>query len=169
MDITSATINLELIARSRATQAGTTGTMTIGDRIAKVLDCDVAYSFRVVSAAAGNVATLTSDSGIVAQTTGSPVITDGDGNDWEGKDNGMLTTSAQLAVLVVADEGNTGQVACVSADLNDCPSATLRAGGFVLLCQPNGPALASGATLAMTFAAAGSGVTVYVLGRIVLA
>jgi hypothetical protein len=166
MDITSSTVVVELSARARATQSGASGITTIGDRIALSMDCEVAYSFRVSSSANGQVATLNCDNGIVNQTTGTPAIADGDGNDIEGKDNGLGVGSAQLALLVVADDENAGTVACVGSDLAECPSATLRAGGFALLCQPAATAVGAGSTLTMTFNGTSNAVTVYVLSRI---
>ena len=60
----------------------------------------------------------------------------------------------------------TGTVACVGSDLAECPSATLRAGGFALLCQPAATAVGAGSTLTMTFNGTSNAVTVYVLSRI---
>jgi len=167
MDISKATLNLDLNAGVRATQEGTSGALSIGKRIAQTLEADIAYSFTVVAVAAGNVATLTHSTGMVAQTTGFPSIEDGDGKDVEGSPLLVSTGEAVLAVLLVAPDSNAGTVAVVGADLTESPSGTLRPGGFLLLGQPGATAVGSGSTMGMTFSTAYDRVHVFVLARAV--
>ena len=82
------------------------GSITIGDRISEVFDCNVAYAFKVTAAAAANVATLTHSTGVVAKTTGLPVVLDGTGADWQGQALPVTTASLILMVAVVAGATN---------------------------------------------------------------
>lgn len=166
MDLIAAKLALTFSARSRSTQQGVSGNANIGEVINKSFTAaDIAYAFKATAAAVGNVATLTHSTGVVAQTTGTPTILDGDGKDWEGITLPAGTTSLIYLVVIVAGSNNTGTVAAVGADLAESPSATLRAGGLVLLCQPAATAVGSGSTLALTFSAAGDSATVYVFAK----
>ena len=165
MNILSANLNLTIAARSRSTQEGTTGVVNIGKAIAEAFTLDIAYAFKVLSAAVANVATLTHSTGQVAQTTGTPTITDGDGKDWEGVTLPAATTSLVYLILIKAGPTNTGTVSCVGADLAEAPSATLRADGCVLLSQPAPTAVGASSTLALTFSAAGDTAEVWVFAK----
>jgi hypothetical protein len=166
MDITSAKLALNFSARSRSTQQGLSATANIGDLInLEFEDADLAYACKITSAAVSDVATLTHSTGIVAQTTGTPVILDGDGNDWEGITLPAATTSLIYLVVIIAGAANTGTVAAVGADLAESPSGTLRAAGLVLLSQPAATAVGSSSTLTLTFSAAGDSAEVYVFAK----
>lgn len=166
MEVISTKLDLNFSAKSRSTQEGAEGTMTIGDRIALIFaGSDFNYAFKVTAAANANVATLTHSTGIVATTTGSPVILDGDGKDWQGITLPAATTSLVFFVAIVAGDNNTGTVACVGADLAEAPSGTLRAGGVLLLSQPAATAVGAASTLALTFSNAGDSAKVYVFAR----
>lgn len=165
MDITQISVDIDLSARSRSTQEGTSGTQDIGVRIARILDADIAYCFKVTAAANGNIATLTQSTGNVAQTTGVPVITDGDGKDWEGNVLDLDTASAILAVLVVANDANVGTVTLAASDGAESPAGILKAGGAILLLQPNATAVGAASTLAATLSALGDSVKTWVYSR----
>lgn len=165
MNILTAKLDLNFEARSASTQEGVEGKMTIGERIALAFDLDIAYAFKVQAAAPSNVATLTQSTGVVAQTTGSPVITDGDGKDWQGITLPLGTSSLIQLVVVYAAPGNNGTVACAGLDPLESPTGTLRAGGVLLLSQPAAAAVGASSTLAFTFSAGSDSVKVWVFSK----
>ncbi len=149
--------------KAEATSVGTnvTGTQTIGVSQSGIAfdDANIAYSFKVVSTGASDVATLTLSSGVVTQTTGTPTITDGDGKDAEGVTLGTLATSRML--LITPDSGNTAVVRATSSSTTDgfdkyFPAASNRP----LLCS-----FPATGTIAFTFAAIGDEITVTVIGK----
>ncbi len=122
---------------------------------------DVSYSFKVTSAATGNVATLTLASGVVAQTTGSPVITEGDGSDWEGI---TLPTMAKLmSIRLRAKDANTGNITLTPSS-TFLPNLVLKPGMDLILSAKEAGEAFTSQTLAMTFAASGDSIVVDVLG-----
>lgn len=123
-------------------------------------DANVAYSFKVTSTGATDVATLTFSSGSVAQTTGTPTITDGDGKDFEGATLGTLATL--YAVLVERSTG-TGSVG-VTASSDEIIDIADSSEAFSLL-QSWAGGIASPGTLALSFDTSGDIVTVTVLGK----
>ena len=166
MDITAADLEMSFFARCAATQEGLSGVMKVGDRF--VVDfalANVAYSFKVAAAAPADVATLTHSAGVVAQTTGSPVITDGDGKDWEGVTLPVAVTSLVYLVVVVAGAANTGTVTLAAGDGAESPAGILRADGFLILGQPGATAVSTGSTLGLTFSAATDTATVFVFAK----
>ncbi len=166
MDITSANIDLNFIARSKSTQEGITGGVNIGKAIAKTFTgLDLAYAFKVLSAAVANVATLTHSTGQVAQTTGTPTITDGDGKDWQGVTLPAAATSFIYLIVIKAGNANTGTVTVTGADGAEAPSAILRVGGFTLLCQPAPTAVGASSTVGLTFSAAADTAEVWVFAK----
>jgi hypothetical protein len=122
---------------------------------------DVGHSFQVTSGATGNVATLTLASGAVAQTTGTPTITEGDGKDWEGI---TLPTMAKLmSIRLRAKDANTGTITLTPSS-TFLPEVVLKPGMDLLFsCKAAGEAF-SGQTLAMTFSASGDSLEVDILG-----
>jgi hypothetical protein len=87
MTTTAAKILTGLFARITPSGQSVGGKPTIGSSGPTTKDyplANIVSAFKVVAAASSNVATLTLSTGVVAQTTGSPVITDGDGKDLEG-------------------------------------------------------------------------------------
>lgn len=93
------------------TPAGTnvTGGVTVGTKqlSSTFTDADIMYAFNLLSTGSSDVATLTISSGAVAQTTGTPTISDGDGNDFEGVALGTLSTSNMILIEPVGT--STGQ------------------------------------------------------------
>lgn len=167
MNLTSADILVQLTARNPSSAPGVTGTGNVGFVFQKDFlaagNTDIGYSFRVVSTGATDVATLTHSTGVVAQTTGTPTITNGAGNDWLGNDLPLATTGAVCLVAIQAKTTNTGTVTVAGADGLEAPSAILRAGGILVLAQPTQVAMGASSTMALTFSASGDQVDVWVL------
>ena len=86
MTLSSAVANYGISAIATPTGTNVANDVRIGVAPAAVgfPTADVAYSFKVSSTAGFDVATLTYETGSVAQTTGTPTILDGDGKDFEG-------------------------------------------------------------------------------------
>jgi hypothetical protein len=145
------------------TPAGTnvTGDVTIGKSQTGLTfdDANIGYSFRVVSTGATDVATLTVSSGSVAQTTGAPTITDGDGKDFEGVTLGTLATSRMILIEPTAT--NTGVLRVTSSSTTDGFDKYFPAtSGRPLLCS-----FPASGTIAITFAATANSVKVTVFGK----
>lgn len=102
MTITDAKGYFGLLAGCTPTGTNVANTVNVGEALATTswTDATIAYSFKVAGNAAADVATLTFSSGSVAQTTGTPVITDGDGNDFEGVTLPTLATLYAVAAIV---------------------------------------------------------------------
>jgi hypothetical protein len=165
MTLTNAKATLGL--SSRATPAGTAvnGKPTLGDTsdtVASYTTANVAYCFKVVAAAAANVATLTLSSGVVAQTTGSPVITDGDGNDFEGTT--LPTMVKVMAIRLRAAAANAAAIV-IAGSSQVLPDIDLYPGADMVIAYPVAGTTITGLTLAATFATLTDTLTVEVLGK----
>lgn len=165
MTLTNAKATLGL--SSQATPAGTSvsGKPVIGDTaptIATYSTANVVYAFKVVAAAASNKATLTLSSGVVAQTTGSPVITDGDGADFEGI---TLPTMAKLQALRLRTASANAAAVVIEGSSQVLPDIDLPAGADLVLALPLAGSTITALTLAATFATLGDTLTVEVLGK----
>lgn len=145
------------------THAGTnvTGTATIGVRQTSVAltAVDLAFSSLITAAANGNVATLDIETETWSQTTGSPTITDGDGNDFEGTNMSNMTTVHGL--LLSAPSGNAGNVTVACSD-PELPDIVLTPSSLVQLVNASG--LSTNGTIAVTIASSGDSVTATLLG-----
>jgi len=120
---------------------------------------DIAYSFKITSNAASDVATLTLSTGAVAQTTGTPVIEGGDGLDFEGDDMANLVTA--YAILVSPVGTTTGTMAIATSVTGNGVSKTFAIGATTpLLCQ-----IPSTGTISFTFSAGSDAYTVTVIGK----
>ena len=86
MTLSSAVANYGLSAVATPTSTNVANDVRIGVAPASVgfPTADVAYSFKVTATAALDIATLTYETGSVAQDSGTPAIVDGDGKDFEG-------------------------------------------------------------------------------------
>lgn len=170
MSLDSARAIYGLFGRTAPSAPGTTTSeaQTIGVRQTDVpvTGADVAHAFKVTSTGAGNVATWTMESGVVAQSTGTPTITDGDGNDWQGNDNGLTTSSKVYGVLIQAASTNTGTIALDGTSYSEVVKHTMSAKGVVLLLTESAAALGAGSVMSMTFSASGDSVTVTYLAEI---
>ena len=150
------------------TPAGTnvSGTVTVGatQTETEFADGDVAYSFMVTSTGASDVATLTLSSGAVAQTTGTPTIVDGDGNDFEGVALPTMAT-VHAILLEVVDNGTSISVTSSNTELPDIPSLAGTADAIrFLMTLPSGVQSALG-TIAFGFSASGDAIKVTVLAQ----
>lgn len=130
-----------------------------GDRGRDYPLADIAYAFKVVSAAISNVATLTLTTGAVAQTTGSPVIT-GAGVDFEGDTLG--TPNKLCGFRIRTKSTNTGTVAIAGSNSGALPAITLPAGADLVLSHVAAGQTVTG-TVTFTFSAASDGVWVEAL------
>ena len=103
--ITSANVQLGIRATATPQNPNISGAASIGAQLLRksFTDANIVYVIKVAAAASSNVATLTLASGAVAQTTGSPVISDA-GTDFEG-----------LALATMATHYGI-QVECTTAD-----------------------------------------------------
>jgi hypothetical protein len=166
MTITGAKILTGLFGRITPTGQGVGGRPTIGDSGAGTKQyptANIISALKVVSAAGSNVATLTLSTGIVAQTTGSPVITDGDGKDLEGVT--LPTLANFMGIRIRTGTGNTGTVAVAGASNSKLPAITLDNDAEVAVGVRAAGVTLSGATLTFTFSAAGDEVIVEYLGK----
>lgn len=131
MSISGARAVYGLSAIGTATRTNTSGTTVIGpaQTAIPISDADIAYSFKVTSTGTGDVATLTFATGVVAQTTGTPTITDGSGVDFEGK---TLSTPGTIRGIVLQTGDNTDEITVASGDfssrlVNNDPSQVVMA------------------------------------------
>lgn len=164
MELIKSSLSLNLSALARSSGEGLSGNVEIGKRMSLVVDADIAYALGVLSAAGANVATLSLATGIVAQTTGTPAVTDGDGKDWEGLTLPLSADDLVKAVLIVADEDNTGTVTVAASAGATAPGGILRPGGLLLLSQPDAGEVGT-PTLGLTFSAGADKVNVWVFAK----
>jgi len=159
--ISSSRVVYGLFGTGTPTDTNVSGSVTIGKAQTQLSfdDGNILYSFQVTSTGATDVATLTISSGSVAQTTGTPTITDGDGKDFSGATLGTLATPYMLLVEPVT--GNDGQVRVASSVTTKGIDKRIEAGEtYPLLCS-----FPASGTIAITFAATGDSVKVTVLGK----
>lgn len=162
MTLTQQRAAASLTARAARTKTNVTGTAVIGEQIGIDFDdADIAYSFKVTSTGAGDVATLTLSSGAVAQTTGTPTISDA-GTDFEGV---TLSTLVTLYAILFKRTTAAGAVAVASSsgDLPDITDLAGGAAGQVLVTYPSG--ITSPGTVALTMAATAESVEMVVIGK----
>ena len=165
MTLSGAQVLYKAGAVATPTGTGVSGKPFVGQDLTPVnfSDGDVVQVFTVESTGAGDVATLDLDEGSVAQTNGTPTITDGDGKDFEGEDIAMPTL---YALLIESADGNTGTVT-VANTLVQMIDVTIRAGtnGSTFLHVVEDGLDMTGYTMAMTFSAGGDSVTVTLIGK----
>lgn len=117
---------------------------------------DIAYSFTVLSTGASDVATLTMTSGAVAQTTGTPTITNA-GEDFDG--TALETLVTLNAIFIKFDEVGAGTVAA-----SGIVAITGREDNQTnLTSYPVGTTTLS--NLVLTFTAIGQQATVTIIGK----
>jgi len=152
-----------LASSGTPTSTEVSGTVSLGQSQAKVVlqGADIFYIFKVTSTGASDVATLTLSSGSVAQTTGTPTIADGDGEDFEGVTLGTMATLQGIHIAAGSVASGTIQV----ADSGNLIDVTADSDASIFTAQaPNGHAITS-QTLVITFSAAAQDVTVIVAGK----
>ena len=160
---TFSTHGLKCTATSAGTNASLSGIVGLNQVKTTLTGVDVVYSLSITSTGASDVGTLTLSTGVVAQTTGTPTIVDGDGTDFEGATLGTLITIS--AIYVSFDEHASGTIAmaCADVSLPDITSST--DGSVAMMIQPVGKTV-SGDTISFTFNdAASQKVTVIVAGK----
>jgi hypothetical protein len=159
--ITNAKSIVGLFATGTPVGTNVSGALSIGKSSTSTAydTADILYSFKVLSAATGNVATLTISDGTVAQTTGSPVITDGDGKDFEGVTLGTLAVAHLIHIEVVGT--STGIITVDTSSDTDGFTKFFPAGSTKpLLCS-----FPASGTITFTFAASGDTIRATILGE----
>jgi hypothetical protein len=146
------------------TPAGTnvSGTVTVGatQDETEFTDADIDYSFKVTATATSDVATLTLSTGAVAQTTGTPTIVDGDGNDFEGV--ALPTAVNGYAILIKRRLSESGDdINVVSSHNNNVDINMEDTAGNPPLLAP----LYIDGTIAFTFSAADDWVEVTIIAK----
>lgn len=171
MSLSQQTISQGLGAKGTPDNFGVSGTARIGnlsvetgtfegDRKRSYPLGTIASAFKIVSAATSNVATLTLGTGLVAQTTGSPVIT-GAGVDFEGDTLASLTKLAGIRLRTKST--NTGTVTVAGSTSGVVPAVTMGADTDLVISFAAAGKTASG-TVTFTFSAASDEVHVEYLG-----
>ena len=139
-----------LAASGVATSTNVSGSVGLGkaNNQTRLLGADVFFSSSITSTGAADVATLDLTTGVIAQTTGTPTIADGDGKDFEGE---TLGTMAKVSALhVVFEEVASGVVAMSCADVS-LPDVTASINGTIaVITIPDGKTL-SGNDITFTF------------------
>lgn len=120
---------------------------------------DIFYSFLITPNDSGDVATLTVTSGAVAQTTGTPTITDA-GEDFEGE--ALLTMVTGFAILIQRNTTNPEGTIAVASSHAENPDITI---GTSTTQPPILVPLKASGTIAFTIAHSGDSVTVTVIGK----
>ena len=102
--ISKSSAQVSLTATCTPTRTNVSNSAAVGSALStkSFSDANIVYSFKVVAAAATDIATLTIASGDVAQTNGSPVISDA-GVDFEGLDIGTAATLYAILVEQLVD------------------------------------------------------------------
>ena len=159
--ISSASVVFGLVGTGTPVGTNVTGTVSVGTKstTSKFDTADIMYSFNLLSTGSSDVATLTISSGAVAQITGTPTITDGDGNDFEGVALGTLSTSNMILVEPVGT--STGQFHIDSSSGTSGIDKYMEAAETTpLLCS-----FPASGTIAFTFAATADQFKITVLGQ----
>jgi hypothetical protein len=132
----------------------------VGQTSATFTGADIAYSFKVTATATSDVATLTLSTGAVAQTTGTPTIVDGDGNDFEGV--ALPTAVNGYAILIKRRLSESGDdINVVSSHNNNVDINMEDTAGNPPLLAP----LYIDGTIAFTFSAADDWVEVTIIAK----
>ena len=143
MTLSSAVANYGLSAIATPTGTNVANDVRIGVPTASVgfPTADIAYSFNVAPTAGVDVATLTFSTGLVAQTTGTPAITDGDGNDFEGV---ALPTMVKVYAVFARKITGGASVAILNSTLTGYTNLPLTAGNVATWTRSEGLAPAGG-------------------------
>ena len=147
--------SIQATATSSKTNVDLAGTIG-SSATATYTTADIAYSFKVVSTGATDVATLTMTSGAVAQTTGTPTITNA-GEDFDG--TALIALVTLNAIFIKFDEVGAGTVVASGAVANTGREDNQT----VLVSYPNGATTLT--NLALTFTAIGQQATVTIIGK----
>ncbi len=164
MTLNGTKLSTTLTGKATPVGTGASGSATLGfgELTRRYATATILGIFKVVSAAISNVATLTLSTGAVAQTTGTPTITDGDGKDFEGIT--FPTMAKCQAVRIITPATNTGTVTIGGSSSGRLPAVTLDADSEVVLKLPVAGLTIAAQTLTATFSAAADEVTVEFIG-----
>ncbi len=146
------------------TSTATTGSLSLGETQQRVTltGADIFYAVKITSTGATDVATLTLSSGAVAQTTGTPTIVDGDGNDFEGETLPTMVNIQALQVKTGSVEGGTISVADSGGNLVNTTFST--DSGVILFSSVTGQAVTTN-TIVITFDTVAQDVTLILAGK----
>lgn len=158
--ISNASAIIGLKASGTPTKTNVTGSNTIGLTQSNIplSDADIAYSFQIGAPAGGETATLDLTTGVVS---GTAIIIDGDGKDFEGKTLPPLVTLQ--SVHVKGGEFNLGNLSFTNTIGAD-QAATIRANDISLWASSNGLPNSSD-SYTFTLGAAGDSATITVIGK----
>ena len=151
-----------LSASGTPTKTNVGGSATIGVSQAQesYTTADIAYSFTVTSTTSSDNVTLDMDTGIVTANF-SPVVTDGDGNDFEGS---TLPTLLKInAIYIEAGSVEAGIIGVTPSDLS-LPSIQFTEDGQSILSMYSNPMTLSADQMIIGFTAADQVITVTVIG-----
>ena len=154
-----------LTASGTPASTNVSGTVDLGPTYSRetLTGADLFYSLTITSTGASDVATLDLTDGTVAQTTGTPTITDGDGNDFEGVTLGTLASISAVHFAFTEVAAGTIVVACDDTNLPDITASVDGHKNLTLI--PAGKTL-SGTDVVVTFDDATSqSVTITVAGK----
>lgn len=151
-----------LTATGTPTKTNVAGALSLGVSQTPVTwpDANIAYSFKVTSTGASDVATLTISTGAVAQTTGTPTIEDAS-VDFEG--DSLPTLSNVYAILVKAVGTLTDYVSVNSSEVENPDFRLLESVDSPFALFTNLPSLSG--TIAFTFEASGNAIEVTIIGK----
>lgn len=161
MTLSSAIANYGLSALATPTGTNVANDVKVGVSPSSMgfATADIAYSFLVTATGSSDVATLTFATGAVAQTTGTPTIADGDGNDFEG-----VTLPTTVTVYAVLVEVVAGSAVFGVHDDGWCDFADGATGDVLLRTSSTGKPN-SADTLAITLPTVADSVRVTVIGK----
>ena len=143
MTLSSAVANYGLSAIATPTGTNVANDVRIGVAPASLgfPTADIAYSFNVAPTAGADVATLTFSTGLVAQTTGTPVITDGDGKDFEGV---ALPTMVKVQAVFAKKITGGASVSVLGSSLIGYSNLAITAGNLATWTRSEGVAPGGG-------------------------
>lgn len=162
--ITGTSVEATLRASGEGTKTNVDSRAEIGASLTPTFeDADIAYSFSVTATGAGDIATLTLSSGAVAQTSGTPTITDA-GSDFEGKALTTLVTIYGILVEITnPDDEVTFKLLDSAATIDQLFSAATQNREALFLSKNGRPLSTTTATL--QFGASGDSAKITVIGK----
>lgn len=109
MTLSSAVANYGLSALATPTGTNVSNDVKVGVSPTSVgfSTADIAYSLKITATAANDAGSWNVEDHSWSNTLGTPTVTDGDGNDFEGVD--LATAVTVYAALIEFDAANTGE------------------------------------------------------------
>lgn len=160
--ISNAKASYGLSATGTPAKTNIDGSSTIGVTQAQTLltTADIAYSFTVASTTSSDNVSLDMDTGIVTPNF-SPVVTDGDGKDFEGITLGTLLSIS--AIYIEAGSVEAGTISITPTDAS-MPDINLTEDNQSVLAMYSTPMTLSAAAMVIAFTTSDQVVTVTVIG-----